>query len=84
MKLPDSHHINPDEYYLFVDTWKQEWEKGVQVPASPETIPKPSLRFFFYMSALLKHIIFVLPSQSNINIQSYYPMMVSAAIYSIL
>lgn len=46
MKLPDSHHINPDEYYLFADTWKQEWEKGVQVPASPETIPQPSLRYF--------------------------------------
>ncbi|XP_015266452.1 PREDICTED: protein Jade-3 [Gekko japonicus] len=44
MKLPDSHHINPDEYYLFADTWKQEWEKGVQVPASPDTIPQPSLR----------------------------------------
>ncbi|KAH0624654.1 hypothetical protein JD844_032327, partial [Phrynosoma platyrhinos] len=44
MKLPDSHHVNPDEYYLFTDTWKQEWEKGVQVPASPDTIPQPSLR----------------------------------------
>ena len=44
MKLPDSHHVNPDEYYVFADTWKQEWEKGVQVPASPETIPQPSLR----------------------------------------
>ncbi|KAK4832438.1 hypothetical protein QYF61_023162 [Mycteria americana] len=44
MKLPDSHHVNPDEYYIFADTWKQEWEKGVQVPASPETIPQPSLR----------------------------------------
>lgn len=45
MKLPDSHHVNPDEYYVFADTWKQEWEKGVQVPASPETIPQPSLRY---------------------------------------
>ncbi|XP_008105322.1 protein Jade-3 [Anolis carolinensis] len=44
MKLPDSHHVNPDEYYLFADSWKQEWEKGVQVPASPDTIPQPSLR----------------------------------------
>uniref|UniRef100_A0A9L0I958 Jade family PHD finger 3 n=1 Tax=Equus asinus TaxID=9793 RepID=A0A9L0I958_EQUAS len=44
MKLPDSHHINPDSYYLFADTWKEEWEKGVQVPASPETLPQPSLR----------------------------------------
>lgn len=45
MKLPDSHHINPDSYYLFADTWKEEWEKGVQVPASPENIPQPSLRY---------------------------------------
>lgn len=44
MKLPDSHHINAEEYYLLADTWKQEWEKGVQVLASPDTIPQPSLR----------------------------------------
>ncbi|MGH0146729.1 UNVERIFIED_CONTAM: hypothetical protein FKN15_027548 [Acipenser sinensis] len=44
MKLPDSHHINPEEYYLLADTWKQEWEKGVQVPASPDSLLQPSLR----------------------------------------
>ncbi|XP_036401671.1 protein Jade-3 [Megalops cyprinoides] len=44
MKLPDSHHVSPEDYYLLADTWRQEWEKGVQVPASPDTIPKPSLR----------------------------------------
>ncbi|XP_072433053.1 protein Jade-3 isoform X1 [Chiloscyllium punctatum] len=44
MKIPDSHHVNQDEYYLLADQWKQEWEKGVQVPASPETIPNPSVR----------------------------------------
>ncbi|KAJ8407258.1 hypothetical protein AAFF_G00278320 [Aldrovandia affinis] len=44
MKLPDSHHVSPEDYYLLADTWRQEWEKGVQVPASPETIPQPSLR----------------------------------------
>uniref|UniRef100_A0A8C6TE56 Jade family PHD finger 3 n=1 Tax=Neogobius melanostomus TaxID=47308 RepID=A0A8C6TE56_9GOBI len=44
MKLPDSHHVNPEEYYLLADSWKQEWEKGVQVLASPDTIPQPSLR----------------------------------------
>ncbi|CAH2223412.1 Jade-3 isoform X1 [Pelobates cultripes] len=46
MKIPDSQHVNTDEYYHFTDTWKQEWEKGVQVPASPDTIPQPSLRIF--------------------------------------
>uniref|UniRef100_A0A8C0A988 Jade family PHD finger 3 n=1 Tax=Bos mutus grunniens TaxID=30521 RepID=A0A8C0A988_BOSMU len=46
MKIPDSHHINPDNYYLFTDTWKEEWEKGVQVPANPDTLPQPSVRYF--------------------------------------
>lgn len=44
MKLPDSHHIPPEDYYLLADTWKMEWEKGVQVLASPDTIPEPSAR----------------------------------------
>uniref|UniRef100_A0A8C5G7E6 Protein Jade-3 n=1 Tax=Gouania willdenowi TaxID=441366 RepID=A0A8C5G7E6_GOUWI len=44
MKLPDSHHVPPEEYYLLADTWRQEWEKGVQVLASPDTIPQPSVR----------------------------------------
>lgn len=45
MKLPDSHHISPEDYYLLADTWRQEWEKGVQVLVSPETIPHSSVRF---------------------------------------
>uniref|UniRef100_A0AAZ3SF56 Uncharacterized protein n=1 Tax=Oncorhynchus tshawytscha TaxID=74940 RepID=A0AAZ3SF56_ONCTS len=45
MKLPDSHHVSPEDYYLLGDTWRQEWEKGVQVPAFPETIPQPSIRY---------------------------------------
>lgn len=44
MKLPDSHHVPPEDYYLLADTWRQEWEKGVQVLASPDTIPQPSAR----------------------------------------
>ncbi|XP_048855299.1 protein Jade-3 [Brienomyrus brachyistius] len=44
MKLPDSHHISPDDYYLLADPWRQEWEKGVQVLASPNSIPQPSVR----------------------------------------
>jgi len=45
MKLPDSHHITSEDYYLLADTWKQEWEKGVQVLVSPDTIPQPSVRY---------------------------------------
>ncbi|XP_028631932.1 protein Jade-3 [Grammomys surdaster] len=58
MKIPDSHHVNPDSYYLFTDTWKEEWEKGVQVPANPDSVPTPSLRI---ISEKVKEILFVRP-----------------------
>lgn len=45
MKLPDSSQLNPDEYYVLADPWRQEWEKGVQVPVSPGTIPEPVARY---------------------------------------
>ncbi|XP_077572727.1 protein Jade-3 [Stigmatopora nigra] len=50
MKLPDSHHVPPEEYYLLADSWKQDWEKGVQVLASPDTIPRASVRIMLEKS----------------------------------
>lgn len=44
MKIPDSCQLSPDEYYILADPWRQEWEKGVQVPANTETIPEPVVR----------------------------------------
>ncbi|KFW08687.1 Protein Jade-1, partial [Eurypyga helias] len=44
MKLHDSLQLNPDEYCVLADPWRQEWEKGVQVPVSPGTIPQPVAR----------------------------------------
>ncbi|XP_030649419.1 protein Jade-1 isoform X2 [Chanos chanos] len=44
MKLPDSAQLSPEEYYVLSDPWRQEWEKGVQVPASLEAIPEPVVR----------------------------------------
>ncbi|KAG6941144.1 jade family PHD finger 2, partial [Chelydra serpentina] len=44
MKIPDSHQLSPDEYYILADPWRQEWEKGVQVPAGAEAIPEPVMR----------------------------------------
>lgn len=55
MKLSDSQHINPDSYYLFTDTWKEEWEKGVQVPASPDSVPQPSVRYLYVFTFGLKN-----------------------------
>uniref|UniRef100_A0A8C3A9J6 Jade family PHD finger 2 n=1 Tax=Cyclopterus lumpus TaxID=8103 RepID=A0A8C3A9J6_CYCLU len=44
MKLPDSNQLGPDDFYVLSDPWRQEWEKGVQVPASLEAIPEPVVR----------------------------------------
>ncbi|KPP62463.1 hypothetical protein Z043_119354, partial [Scleropages formosus] len=30
--------------YVLSDPWRQEWEKGVQEPASPDSLPQPSVR----------------------------------------
>ncbi|XP_072171530.1 uncharacterized protein [Diadema setosum] len=43
MKLPDSYQLQPDEYMIMTDNWKPEWEKGVQVPVSPDCIPHAQL-----------------------------------------
>ncbi|KAJ8266875.1 hypothetical protein GJAV_G00135690 [Gymnothorax javanicus] len=44
MKLPDSAQLSPEEFYVLSDSWRQEWEKGVQVPANVEAIPEPVVR----------------------------------------
>ncbi|XP_034153436.1 protein Jade-1 isoform X2 [Esox lucius] len=44
MKLHDTYQLNPEDYCVLVDPWRQEWEKGVQVPVSPDTIPQPVAR----------------------------------------
>lgn len=43
MKLPDSEPLSSDEYWLIVDQWKQEWERGVQVPVNPDALPQASV-----------------------------------------
>lgn len=41
MKLPDSEPLASDEYWVISDAWKQEWERGVQVPVNPDSLPEP-------------------------------------------
>ena len=36
MKLPDTEQLQPEEYFLITDPWRQDWESGVQVPVNPE------------------------------------------------
>ncbi|CAH0401859.1 unnamed protein product [Chilo suppressalis] len=43
MKLPDSEPLTPTEYWIITDTWKQDWERGVQVPVNPDSLPAPKV-----------------------------------------
>jgi hypothetical protein len=38
MKLPDSEALRREDYCLISDHWRQEWEKGVQVPVNPDAM----------------------------------------------
>lgn len=44
MKLADSEHLEAEAYWPILDTWKQEWERGVQVPVNPDHLPQPLVR----------------------------------------
>lgn len=41
MKLPDNEPLTSEDYWVVTDSWKQEWERGVQVPVRPEELPAP-------------------------------------------
>ncbi|XP_037098218.1 protein Jade-1 isoform X1 [Syngnathus acus] len=56
MKVHDSHQLNPEDYYVLADPWRQEWEKGVQVPVSPRSIPQPVARPLAPKSAELNFV----------------------------
>lgn len=38
MKLADSDQLQEGTYFLISDPWRQEWEKGVQVPVNMEEV----------------------------------------------
>uniref|UniRef100_A0A3Q3IJR9 Protein Jade-1 n=1 Tax=Monopterus albus TaxID=43700 RepID=A0A3Q3IJR9_MONAL len=60
MKVHDSYQLNPEDYYVLADPWRQEWEKGVQVPVSPQSIPQPVARV---LAEKGKAIMFVRPKK---------------------
>ncbi|XP_012731419.2 protein Jade-1 isoform X2 [Fundulus heteroclitus] len=60
MKLHDSYQLNPEDYYVLADPWRQEWEKGVQVPVSPQSIPQPLTRV---LAEKGKEVMFIKPKK---------------------
>ncbi|XP_051834144.1 E3 ubiquitin-protein ligase Jade-2 isoform X3 [Antechinus flavipes] len=67
MKIPDSYQLSPDEYYILADPWRQEWEKGVQVPAGTEAIPEPVVRVLPLLEHTLGQISLSSPSGSELS-----------------
>jgi len=59
MKLPDTEVLQYIEYILISDTWKLEWEKGVQVPVDPEAIPPLVVRSVAFHSCFCFCSLFV-------------------------
>ena len=39
MKLPDSEPLTSEDFWGIGDPWRQEWERGVQVPVNPNSLP---------------------------------------------
>ncbi|KAF7657569.1 hypothetical protein LDENG_00024430 [Lucifuga dentata] len=60
MKVHDSYQLNPEDYYILADPWRQDWEKGVQVPVSPHSIPQPVARVLVEKG---KEVMFVKPKK---------------------
>ncbi|XP_054711386.1 protein Jade-1-like [Uloborus diversus] len=44
MKLPDNEQLDDTEFWDVTDSWKQEWERGVQVPVNIKNVPNPEVR----------------------------------------
>ena len=44
MKVHDSQSLSPEDFYVLADPWRQDWEKGVQVPVTPHSLPQPIAR----------------------------------------
>nr|KAG5701801.1 hypothetical protein BaRGS_000791 [Batillaria attramentaria] len=47
MKLADSEQLQEGSYFLISDPWRQEWEKGVQVPVNMAEIMKADIKLVF-------------------------------------
>ncbi|XP_037551056.1 protein Jade-1 [Nematolebias whitei] len=60
MKVHDSYQLNPEDYYVLADPWRQEWEKGVQVPVSPQSIPELVARV---LAEKGKEVMFIRPKK---------------------
>uniref|UniRef100_UPI00358F99E2 protein Jade-1-like isoform X2 n=1 Tax=Myxine glutinosa TaxID=7769 RepID=UPI00358F99E2 len=65
MMLPDSAPLPEEGCWFLQDSWRPEWEKGVQVPYRPQAIPQTSLRLIKYEDSYAKGL--CLPMSTGIS-----------------
>lgn len=42
--MPDHENLNRDHYLRILDPWREEWEKGVQVPVNADALPQAKIK----------------------------------------
>jgi len=45
MKIADSEALRRDDFLMISDTWRQDWEKGVQVPVNPDALKHSQIKY---------------------------------------
>lgn len=45
MKMADTEQLDAEDYLLIADPWRQDWEKGVQVPVNEESTNDPNIKW---------------------------------------
>ena len=76
MKLPDNEPLEADDYWTVTDTWKQEWEKGVQVRNQDIGI-QDSVLFRVSCRCLSSQMV----SPSPMSVLSYHPTRVKDSLF---
>jgi len=58
MKLADSEALRRDDYVMISDHWRQDWEKGVQVPVNPDALKHGQVAYvdvsFIFLWAVMR------------------------------
>ena len=42
--MADTEQLNREDYLPITDSWREEWEKGVQVPVNPDHLPDTTFK----------------------------------------
>jgi len=45
MKMADSEALRGDDFLMISDHWRQDWEKGVQVPVNPDALKHSQVKY---------------------------------------